>query len=94
VVGEAADAREMLERAEATSPDVVILDSELLKGPREDLVVSLRQLDCQPKVVVLGLAAESERSAAAGGADAFVSKGDPPKSLLTSIYAVQLEGHQ
>ena len=47
VVAEAADAREMLERAEATSPEVVILDSELSNGPREDLVVSLRQLACQ-----------------------------------------------
>ena len=91
VVAEAANPREMLERTEATSPDVVLLDSELANGPREDLVESLRQLNCQPKVVVLGFSLESERAAQAAGADAFVSKGDPPKALLTSLYAVQLE---
>ena len=91
VVAEAANPREMLERTEATSPDVVLLDSELANGPREDLVESLRQLNCQPKVVVLGFSSESERAARAAGADAFVSKGDPPKALLTSLYAVQLE---
>ena len=91
VVAEAADARETLERAEATSPDVVILDSELPNGPRDDLIASLRQLDCQPKIVILGFATESERSAGAGAADAFVSKRDPSRALLTALYAVQLE---
>ena len=92
VVAEAADAQEMLEQAEANSPDVVLLDSGLFNGPQEDLVASLRQLECQPKVVVLGFSSESERAARAAGADAFVSKGDPPKSLLTAIYTVHLEG--
>ena len=91
VVAEAADAQEMLEQAEANSPDVVLLDSGLFNGPQEDLVASLRQLECQPKVVVLGFSSEKGRAARAAGADAFVSKGDPPKSLLTSLYAVQLE---
>jgi len=91
VVAEAGDAREMVKRAEATSPDVVILDSELSDGPREDLIASLRQLDCQPRVVVLGSFGERERYGHAGGADAFASKSDPPKSLLTSLYAVHLE---
>jgi len=94
VVAEAADAREMVERAAATSPDVVILDSELSSGPREDLIASLRQLDCQPRVVVLGSFRERERYGQVGGADAFVSKSDPPKSLLTSLYAVHLEERQ
>jgi DNA-binding NarL/FixJ family response regulator len=94
VVGEAEGAREILERAEAKSPDVVILDSELFRGPREDLMASLCQLDCQPKVVVLGFPSESKEADRADGADAFVSKGDPPKSLLTSLYALQLERHQ
>jgi len=94
VVAEAADAREMVERAKATNPDVVILDSELSNGPREDLIASLRQLDCQPRVVVLGSFSERERYGQAGGADAFVSKSDPPKSLLTSLYAVHLEERQ
>jgi DNA-binding NarL/FixJ family response regulator len=94
VVAEAADAQEMLERAEATGPDVVILDSELSNGPREDLIASLRQLDCQPRVIVLGSFEERERYGQAGGADAFVSKSDPPRSLLTSLYTVHLEERQ
>jgi DNA-binding NarL/FixJ family response regulator len=46
VVAEAADAQEMLEQAEANSPDVVLLDSGLFNGPQENLVASLRQLEC------------------------------------------------
>ena len=94
VVAEAADAQELLTQAEATSPDVVLIDWNLHNGPLEDLVGAMRQLGCQPKVVVLGFSSESERAARAAGVDAFVSKGDPPRSLLTALYAVQLEGYQ
>ena len=61
-------------------------------GPLGDLVGALHQLDCQPKVVALGFSSESERAARAAGTDAFVSKGEPPKSLLTAIHRVYLEG--
>jgi DNA-binding NarL/FixJ family response regulator len=92
VVADAADARQALARAEATSPDVVLVDWDLHNGSLEDLVGALRQLACQPKVVALGFSSESERAAQAAGADAFVSKGDPPRHLLTAIYGVYLEG--
>jgi DNA-binding NarL/FixJ family response regulator len=92
VVADAADARQALARAEATSPDVVLVDWDLHNGSLEDLVGALRQLACQPKVVALGFSSESERAAQAAGADAFVSKGDPPRYLLTAIYGVYLEG--
>jgi DNA-binding NarL/FixJ family response regulator len=92
VVTEAGSAEELLAQAQATSPDVVLIDWNVHNGPMGDLVLALRELDCQPKVVALGFSSESERAARAAGTDAFVSKGDPPKSLLTAIHGVYLEG--
>jgi DNA-binding NarL/FixJ family response regulator len=90
VVAEAADAQETLSQAEATIPDVVLVDWDARDGRLEDVVGALQRLACQPRVVVLGFSSDSEQAARAAGADAFASKGDPPKSLLTALYAVQV----
>ena len=94
VVAEAADTQELMEQAKVAKPDVVLLDSELLNGPQEDLVARLRQARCKAKVVVLGFAPDLKQAAQAAGSDAFVSKGDPPKAMLTTLYRVHLEGRE
>ena len=94
LAGEAANAEQVLVRAKATNPDIVLLDWDLQNGPLENLVSRLHQLTCQPKVVALGFSSESEQAARAAGTDAFVSKGDPPRYLLTAIYGVYPEGQE
>jgi DNA-binding NarL/FixJ family response regulator len=90
-VGEACDSQELLEQVEATRPDVVLLDWELLGEPVPELLSTLRGLAPSLKVIVLGSGPEHEQEAVAAGADYFVDKGDSPRRLLTAIQVIEIE---
>lgn len=92
VVNEAADSQELLHQIEATCPDLVLLDWDLLDESEADLIRALRQGHCQPRVIVLSVRPESAPAALGAGADAFFYKGDGTKRLLTVIRGVLLEG--
>jgi DNA-binding NarL/FixJ family response regulator len=94
VVGEAADSEELLAQLESLRPDIILLDWDLPGRSTASLFDAFGELDRQPMVVVLGVKPESMQSALAVGADAFVSKGDPPKRLLTAIRALPVEGQR
>lgn len=92
VVGEAADADALLAVTQATEPDIVLLDWEL---PGHRVVQVLPKLRaCAPKAKVIALSGrlEARRAALAAGADAFVSKGDPPERLLAALHAAGSNG--
>ena len=82
VVGQARDIRTLLTRAEATQPDVILLDWTLCDRSPEVLISALHLLESRPRVIVINLAPESKQAALAAGADAFVLRADPPKRLL------------
>lgn len=87
IVGEAAETEDLLARAGSGQLDLVLLDWEL-PGPREgDLLVRLRAIYPGVRVVALSGRPESRRAALSAGADAFVSKGDPPERLLAAVQA-------
>jgi DNA-binding NarL/FixJ family response regulator len=85
VIGEAADAQNLLGQVEEICPDVILLDWELPGMAADDLLSALRR-NC-PEVLVVALSGRvsARRAALAAGADAFVSKGDPPERLLSAI---------
>jgi DNA-binding NarL/FixJ family response regulator len=83
VVGEAADAEELLVQAKATFPNVVLLDWELPKDG--SLMSALRGVCPHLCVIVLSGRPEMRVAALAAGADAFVSKADPPEWLLAAV---------
>jgi DNA-binding NarL/FixJ family response regulator len=93
VVGEAGDAEQALELAAAQRPDLVLLDWELpgqgtlipATGSPERLLPALRTCCPRAKVVALSGRPEARQAALAAGADAFVSKGDPPERLLAAV---------
>ena len=91
VVGEAANAESLLALAEVTQPDVVLLDWSLQSSERSDLLPVLR--GCCPglAVVVLSGQPDAEQEALDAGADAFVSKADPPEQLLAAIFSATRE---
>ena len=85
VIGEAVDGREALRLAEEYRPDVVLMD---VRMPRMDGLEATRCIKAQcpeVKVIVLTLYTAHQPQALEAGADAFVSKGDPPDSLLTTL---------
>ena len=97
VVGEAAETESLLAQAEATQPDLMLLDWELPNlvgvnsstGSGSRLLAALRAR-C-PRLVVIALSGrlEARQAAMTAGADAFVSKGDPPERLLAALQAVE-----
>ena len=100
VVGEADEAEGLLTQVQRTQPDVVLLDWEL-PGLRaadpstpstgsgassgQRLLSALRSVGCPLRVIALSGHVEACEEALAAGADAFVSKGDPPERLLTTL---------
>ena len=91
VVAEAADLGTLLTQAEATHPDVILLDRDLCDQPLEQLIPTLQLLEPRPVVFLVNIRPESQPFAKAAGVDAIVLTGDPPKSLLIAIESVRLE---
>jgi DNA-binding NarL/FixJ family response regulator len=85
VVGEAASVEELLARMTDSCPDVVLLDWNLAGPAVTSLMLALRR-DCPDAgIIVLSGRPETREAALAAGADAFVSKGNPPEHLLAAI---------
>jgi len=85
VVGEVAHAGELLPQIEATHPDLLLLDWELSGLSPDDSMNALREALPNLGVVVLSGRPETCQAALTAGADAFVSKTDPPERLLAAI---------
>jgi DNA-binding NarL/FixJ family response regulator len=85
IVGEAADAQDLLAQVEVTSPDLVLLAWELPSLSAADLLCILRQICPHAVVIVLSSRPEERGAILEAGADAFVSKIDLPARLLAAI---------
>jgi len=85
VVRESSDLGSLVMQVKEFKPDLMLLDWELPGRPAAALLLALNGFTFQPKVIVLSKRPESEQAALATGADAFVSKADPPEQLLTAF---------
>jgi DNA-binding NarL/FixJ family response regulator len=88
VVGETAGAERLLAQIEATQPDLILLDWSLQEAAGAEQVSALRQACPRLTLIVLSAQPGAEASALASGADAFISKADPPEDLLAAIRAL------
>lgn len=85
VVGEAIAAEDLLAQTEATCPDLLLLGWELPGLAAAGSLSALRRIRPDLFVVVLSGRTGVRRAALDAGADAFVSKTDPPGRLLAVI---------
>ena len=85
LVGDVSDCAELFEQTTLTQPDLVLLDWELPGHNANNIITDLHALDSPPRVVVLSTHIESREDLLSAGADAFVSKGDPPEKLLEAL---------
>jgi DNA-binding NarL/FixJ family response regulator len=85
VLGEAIDTTGLLDWVRATCPDVVLLDWELPGLPATALLPLLHVHCPDLRVIALSGRPEARKAALEAGAHAFVSKGDPPEVLLSSL---------
>ncbi len=91
VVGESADVEELAAQLATTEPDAVILDWHLPGLHDLGSIQALRALLAKLCVIVLSGRPELRQAAIDAGADAFISKIDPPESLLVAITRCQAE---
>lgn len=88
VVGEAEDADALTTLVRDVQPDVVLLDWELPSRSMVGLLPAILEKASEVSWVVLSGRVEARVEALAAGADAFVSKGDPPEVLLEVLRAL------
>ncbi len=91
-VREASNGREAVHLVEQLPPDLVLMD---VRMPEMDGLQATRQIKArwpQIKVIVLSMYLEHRDAALAAGADAFVSKGEAPDTLLNVLSATMQTG--
>lgn len=91
ILGEAVDARGVLDWVRATCPDLLVLDWELRGQSKADLVCQVRDRCPNLRVIALSGQPEARKVALEAGADRFVSKSEPPEVLLAAIDTLSAE---
>ncbi len=88
VVGEVAEAADLLAQIRATRPDLVLLDWGLPGLATIGSLSALHTACPNLSVIVLSGRPEARQMALAAGADEFISKIDPPEKLLAAIHSM------
>lgn len=91
VTGAASDATELLGLMRAARPDIVLLAWGLPDMPMPALIRQLR-LQATCRLIVVGAYPESRPDALMAGADAFISKSEPPEKLLKLLQTIKDSG--
>jgi DNA-binding response OmpR family regulator len=84
-VGELSGADNLPSTLETLRPDLLLLEWELPGWHTEKLMATLQATSTRPVVIVLGNQSHFRDLAFSAGADAFVSKSDPPERLLAAL---------
>ena len=85
---EARNGVEAIRCLEDWTPDVVLMDARMSEIDGVEATRRIKQQVPQIKVVILSLYPEYQADALAAGADAFISKGEPPERLLAVLATV------
>jgi DNA-binding NarL/FixJ family response regulator len=89
VVGEAADAEDLLAQIQVACPDLVLLSWGLPGLTGADLPPALRSACEGLYVIVLSGRPEARQAILDAGANAFISKVEPPERLLAAIASAE-----
>lgn len=84
-VQEVRNGQEAVDCAKNWRPQIVLMDARM---PEQDGIEATRVIKSKSPhtiIIVLSMYPEYQEQAYAAGADAFISKGEPPERLLTAI---------
>ena len=90
LVAVVSDMQDFEAQLSANHPDLIVLDSEPAVESLSSLIQSLQMFDPRPALILLTGQPELKQPSQPAGVDAYVSKGDPPRSLLTAIEVIRL----
>jgi DNA-binding NarL/FixJ family response regulator len=86
VAGEAGDMHALMEKIDSCQPDLILLDWELPGFQPTEHLVFLHHTKPTLRIIALSGRFRSHENLIKSGVDAFVSKGDPPESVLSAIH--------
>jgi DNA-binding NarL/FixJ family response regulator len=89
VVGEAADAEELFAQIDGACPDLLLLSWGLPGLAGTDLLPALWSVCDDLYVIVLSGRPEARQAILDAGANAFISKVEPPERLLAAIASAE-----
>ena len=89
IVGEVQDSAGLLDQVKHYRPDLVLLDWSLPGRDAVDVLVHLHKTHPDLSIIVMSGRPEMSQLAIAAGADAFVSKAEPPDRLLAAVNQCQ-----
>jgi DNA-binding NarL/FixJ family response regulator len=84
-IREAADGYEAVQLAEEFQPEVILMDARMPKMNGLEALKTIKAKWQQIKIIILSMYLEIKGEALAAGADAFVSKSDPPEKLRETL---------
>ena len=87
-IHEAANGQEAIQFTAQAKPNLVLMDARMpeIDGVEATRVIKANWPDI--KIIMLSMYTEFQEIAHQAGADAFVSKGEPPEELLNVIFAM------
>lgn len=85
VVGQVSSGEDLFDLIEAYQPDFLLIDWNLPACNCEDFIPALKQSKLNLGVIVMSARPELILKANSAGADAFISKTEPPEKLLWAI---------
>ena len=85
VVGKTDTVDGLMDAINQSAPDLLLIAWELSGGVDNRLILDLREKRLGMKIIALSSKQESKIAALRAGADAFVSKADPPDCLLAAL---------
>jgi len=90
VVGMSDRYQGLLAQLEGSQPDVLLLDWELSVQPAKELLTKVRNVESQPKIIVLTARTLKMETIIEAGANYLIYKDAPPDELLPILNKMQL----
>lgn len=85
IISEVCTMSDLVRQVKTDSPDLILLDWELPGIKAQDLVAFLGDQYPHLAMIALSSSPQARQAALEAGALAFVSKSDPPESLLNAV---------
>ena len=91
VVGVASEIEGLISLVKSSCPDLVLVDLDLTGRPVDEAISEMKSFKCGARFVAMGKYPDLKAHAVKSGADVYVTKGDPPETLLAAVQEIQTE---
>jgi CheY-like chemotaxis protein len=84
-IREAADGYEAIQQAKEFLPDIILMDARMPNMGGLEAIPFIQAQSQNVKIIILSMYPDVQSKALEAGADAFVSKSDPPENIREAV---------